>query len=157
MVKTGIPFMLNDRTGSLSGSEFVDLYDRIYLRVCCTHRDPNGASHYGMYNMLARHHEIPVVTFEYGAGGALGNITFISSEGSMRTQAMAAFLVEVGGYVNANNHLPLLSPLRSFCIKALMQCFCEPIDRATGNSPLLTGVNIAGVGVRAHNRISSGL
>ncbi|KAH9993526.1 hypothetical protein BJV77DRAFT_961784 [Russula vinacea] len=97
MVKTGIPFMLNDRTGSLSGSEFVDLYDRIYLRVCCTHRDPNGASHYGMYNMLARHHEIPVVTFEYGAGGALGNITFISSEGSMRTQAMAAFLVEVGG------------------------------------------------------------
>ncbi|KAF8467991.1 hypothetical protein DFH94DRAFT_638665 [Russula ochroleuca] len=97
MVKTGIPFMLNDRTGSLSGSEFVDLYDRIYLRVCCTHRDSNGASEYGMYNMLARHHEIPVATFQYGAGGALGNITFISSEGSMRTQAMAAFLVEVGG------------------------------------------------------------
>lgn len=152
--------MLNDRTGSLSGSEFVDLYDRIYLRVCCTHRDPNGASHYGMYNMLARHHEIPVVTFEYGAGGALGNITFISSEGSMRTQAMAAFLVEVGGYVNANNPLPPPpppSPFRSFFIKVLMQCFCAFIDRATGNSPLLTGVNIAGVGVRAHKRISSGL
>jgi hypothetical protein len=111
MVKTGIPFMLNDRTGSLLGSEFVDLYDRIYLRVRCTHLDPDGASVYGVYNMLSRHHEIPVATFQYGAGGALGDITITGSGGSLRTHTIAAYLVEVGGYVNPNNFpLPPSAP-----------------------------------------------
>ena len=100
MVTTGVPLMFDDRTGSLSGSEFVELHDRIYLRVRCTRRDPDGASQYGVYNMRSRHDEIPVATFGYGAGGTLGNVTMIGAGGSLRTQAIAAFLVEVGGYVN---------------------------------------------------------
>jgi hypothetical protein len=46
MVKTGIPFILHDNTGSLSGSHFVDLYDRMNLRVSCRRRDPDGAALY---------------------------------------------------------------------------------------------------------------
>jgi len=89
--------MLEDRSGSLSGSEFVDLYDRMYLRVRCTRRDADGASSYGVYNIFSTLPDIPVVTLEYGAAGALGNVTTIGHGGSPRTQTMAAFLVEIGG------------------------------------------------------------
>jgi len=92
--------MLEDRSGSLSGSEFVDLYDRMYLRVCCTRRDADGASQYGVFNMFSTP-DIPVVTLEYGAAGALGNVTTIGPGGSSLTQTMAAFLVEIGGCANA--------------------------------------------------------
>jgi len=97
MVKTGLPYMLEDRSGSLSGSEFVDLYDRMHLRVRCTRRDPDGASQYGVYNMFSTQCDIAVATLEYGAAGALGNITIVGPGGMPRTHAMAAFLVEVGG------------------------------------------------------------
>lgn len=103
MVTTGIPFMLYDKTGSLSGSEFVDSpLGRLAFRVRCTRRDPDGTQ-YGVYNMLAGHYDAPVATFDYGAGGALGNISTIGPGGSLRTQAIATFLVQVGGYVNANS------------------------------------------------------
>jgi len=97
MVKTGIPFMLHDKTGSLLGSDFVDLYDRMNLRVFCRRRDPDGTALYEVYNMLSRHQDIPVASFEYGVAGVLGNISLIGPGGSIRTQTMAAFLVEVGG------------------------------------------------------------
>ena len=107
MVKLGIPYMLYDRTGSLSGSEFVDSQlGRLSFRVRCTRRDPDGTTQYGVYNLLAGHYDAPVATFDYGAGGALGNITTIGSGGSLRTQAIAAFLVEAGGYVDANASSP---------------------------------------------------
>ncbi|KAI0279949.1 hypothetical protein BGY98DRAFT_915279 [Russula aff. rugulosa BPL654] len=97
MVKTGIPFMLHDNTGSLLASNFVDLYDRMILRVACRRRDPDGAAVYEVYNMLSIHHDIPVAFLEYGAAGALGDISLIGPGGSLRTQTMATFLVEVGG------------------------------------------------------------
>jgi len=97
MVKTGIPFILEDKSGSLSGSQFIDLYDRMHLYMRCTRRDHDGASQYGIYNMFSQESDVPVVTLEYGAAGALGNITTIGPRGSSRTQTMAAFLVEVGG------------------------------------------------------------
>lgn len=119
MVKTGIPFMLEDRSGSLSGSEFVDLYDRMSLRLRCTRRDPDGASQYGVYNDFSPRYDIPVVTLEYGAAGALGTITTIGPGGSSRTQTMTAFLVEIGGYATAPH-----CSLRSLYTHALMQCIC---------------------------------
>jgi len=107
MVKTGIPFMLHDTsTGSLLESSFVELYDRMNLRVSCTPLDPNGAALYEVYNMLSRCHDIPVAVFEYGAAGALGNISLIGPGGSLRTQAMATFLIEVGGYANPISPFP---------------------------------------------------
>jgi len=95
MVKTGIPFMLEEKPGFLSGSEFIDLYDRMHLYIRCTRRDHDGASQYGIYNTAGN--GSPAVTLEYGTAGALGNITTIGPQGSSRTQTMAAFLVEVGG------------------------------------------------------------
>jgi len=97
MVKTGIPFMLEDRSGSLSSSTFTDLYGRMSLLLRCTRRDPDGASQYAIYNLDSTQRDMPVATLEYGAAGALGNITTIGPGGSPQTQPMAAFLVEVGG------------------------------------------------------------
>ena len=159
MVKTGIPFMLHDNTGSLLASNFVDLYDRMILRVACRRRDPDGAAVYEVYNMLSIHHDIPVAFFEYGAAGALGDISLIGPGGSLRTQTMATFLVEVGGYANA------ISPFRAFphhpppllLHTSAHAVFLQTIDHATGNSSLLMAMNIAGVGERAQRRISSGL
>jgi hypothetical protein len=98
MVKTGIPFMLEDWSGSLSSSTFIDLYGRMSLILRCTRRDPDGASQYAIYNSDSTQRDMPVATLEYGAAGALGDITTIGPGGSPQTQPMAAFLVEVGGY-----------------------------------------------------------
>ena len=156
MVKTGIPFMLHDSTGSLLESNFVELYDRMNLRVSCLSRDPNGAALFEVYNMLSRYHNIPVAVFEYGAAGALGDISLISPGGSLRTQTMAAFLVEVGGYANAISPFPSHPP--AFLLHTSAHAvFLQSIDHATGNSSLLMGMNIAGVGERARMKISSGL
>jgi hypothetical protein len=119
MVKTGIPFMLHDTTFSPSESSFVDLYDRMNLHVYCRRRDPDGAVLYEVNNMLSKYFDIPVAVFEYGAGGALGNISLMGPGGSLQTQTVAAFLVEVGGY--AIGSFPP-HPFRSFCLQALMPC-----------------------------------
>jgi hypothetical protein len=96
MARMGLPFMLEDRSGSLSGSEFVDLHDRMYLSFRCRRRDRNGASQYEIYNMRSQYN-FPVATLEYGAAGALGSVTLIGSGGMPRTHTMGTFLAEVGG------------------------------------------------------------
>jgi len=157
MVVTGIPFMLHDNTGSLLASNFVELYERMSLRVACRRRDSDGAALYEVYNMLSIRRDIPVATFEYAAAGALGNISFIGTEeGSSRTQAIAAFLVEAGGYANAISPFPP-HPLPPLLHTSAHTVFLQHIDHATGNSLLLMAMNIAGVGERARKRISSGL
>ncbi|KAH9957307.1 hypothetical protein BC827DRAFT_1138204 [Russula dissimulans] len=98
MVKTGIPFMLEDKSGSLSGSSFVDLYERMCLLLRCTRRDPDGASQYRVYDVTFEQpilapeatQFLPEATLEYGAAGALGNITIIEPGGSSRTQTMSS-------------------------------------------------------------------
>lgn len=156
MLKTGIPFMLHDNTGSLLAANFVDLYDRMNMRVACRRRDPDGAALYEVHNMLSIHRDIPVAVFEYGAAGALGNISLIGPGGSLRTQTMATFLVEVGGYVSVIRAFPPHPPPLLLHTNAHV-VFLQSIDHATGNSSLLMAMNTAGVGERARTRISSGL
>ena len=85
--------MLNEKTGS--PTEFADLYDRMYMTV--SRRDRDGGSQYAVYSIHSRESGKPAATFDFGAGGALGNITITDFGGSSRIQTIAAFLVEVGG------------------------------------------------------------
>jgi hypothetical protein len=141
MVKTGIPFMLHEHTSVLLGSEFVDLYERMYLRVFCRRRDPDGVALYEVHDRHLKDSDIPAAIFEYGAAGALGSISFIGPDsGSLRTHTMAAFLVEVRGYANT------ISPFPPHPHTSAHAVFLQNIDRATGNLPLPTGMNTAGVG-----------
>jgi hypothetical protein len=93
-----IPLMYTDSTGSLFGSEFVELYRRMpaFLDVRRTRRDSDGATQYRIYTTLVKS---PVATFDYGAGGVLGTVTFNGPDGSVRTHAISSFLTKVGGSV----------------------------------------------------------
>jgi hypothetical protein len=145
MVKTGIPFMLEDKSGSLSSSNFTDLYGRMSLLLRCTRRDPNGASQYAIHNLDSTQRDMPVATLEYGAAGALGEITTIGIGGSPQTRPMAAFLVEVGGYATVLPSSYSLALNSGVHIRSCLRG--KDIARVTGNLPLLTGRNTAGFGV----------
>lgn len=93
-----LPLMLSDKTGSLFGSEFTELYGRLSMCVRRTRRDPDGATQCGIYDYkFALPFTAPVATLDYGAGGALGTVTFNAPGGTPRTHAMSSFLTEVGG------------------------------------------------------------
>ena len=80
-----LPFTLEDRTGRVAGSDFDDIYDRIFLRVApATYQ--RGASTLLVYKMSQRasrrrdslpFHSAPSIVLEFGGGGALGHISFM--------------------------------------------------------------------------------
>lgn len=92
-----LPLMFSDRTGSPFSSEFTELYDRMSLCVRRTRRDRDGATQYAIYDFFVTPFEAPIATLDYGAGGALGTVTFIGSGSSARTHEMSSFLTVVGG------------------------------------------------------------
>jgi hypothetical protein len=80
-----LPFTLEDRTGRVAGSDFDDIYDRIFLRVAPA-ADQRGAPSLLIYKMSQRSsrrrdslpfRSAPSIVLEFGAGGALGNISFL--------------------------------------------------------------------------------
>ena len=92
-----LPLMFPDRTGSIYGSEFIELYDRMYLCVHRTRRDSDGATQYGIYNTAVTPFNSPVATLEFSTGDAIGTVTFNGPGGSIRTYVMSSFLTIVGG------------------------------------------------------------
>ena len=98
-----LPLMFPDRTGSIYGSEFSELYDRMYL---CVHRirrdsDGGGATQYGIFNTAVTPFNAPVATLEFVGVGTgdetIGTVTFSGPGGSTRTHTMSSFLTIVGG------------------------------------------------------------
>jgi len=80
----GFPFFLEDKTGELTGSDFVDLHDRMRFSLRCTMQDANRTV-YMIYDTSngagavgARVRE-PAAVLEYGPGGALGFVTIGAS------------------------------------------------------------------------------
>ncbi|CAK5267036.1 unnamed protein product [Mycena citricolor] len=81
----GMPYILEDTTGSLTGSEFIDINERMHFRVRCTAKDTQHTA-YMIYNS---HHSsnpgrvaipLPVAGLDFGREHALGTISY-SSEG----------------------------------------------------------------------------
>jgi hypothetical protein len=91
-----LPLMFPDRTGSIYGSEFAELYDRMYLCVRRMRRDSDGTTQYGIYDNLMQSNS-PVATLEFSTGETIGTVTFNGPGGSVRTRAMSSFLTIVGG------------------------------------------------------------
>ncbi|KAJ7196349.1 hypothetical protein GGX14DRAFT_537128 [Mycena pura] len=83
----GLPYMLEDTTGSLSGSEFVDIHERMHFAVRCTLRDARQTV-YMIYNMgpapLQRAVHLPLAGLTFGADNALGTISFAGVPMPMR-------------------------------------------------------------------------
>lgn len=80
-----LPYTLEDRTGLALSSDFDDIYDRLFLRVAKGQQQRDGSPTviYNMNRRSSRHRDSlplqrePSVILEFGANGALGNVTFM--------------------------------------------------------------------------------
>ncbi|KAH8834363.1 hypothetical protein DL96DRAFT_1456838 [Flagelloscypha sp. PMI_526] len=100
-MKLGMPFYLIDRTGSLTGSDYVDIYQRLTLTVRCTARDASHAA-YMIYN--DRTSSTPLAALDFGPKNALGTISFVPSNASSNPIAMSmkTYLDRSGGFPGNN-------------------------------------------------------
>ncbi|PSS38008.1 hypothetical protein PHLCEN_2v148 [Hermanssonia centrifuga] len=75
-----MPYIFEDLTGELTGSEFVDLNGRLYFRLHCTLRTPERAA-YMIYDMTSTQRAgrggvmVPVACLDFGANNALGTVS----------------------------------------------------------------------------------
>ncbi|KAF9241855.1 hypothetical protein BU15DRAFT_44492 [Melanogaster broomeanus] len=87
----GMPYLLEDKTGLLTGSDFVDINDRLRLRLRCTAEAPTHTA-YMIYNMTHANDACnPLIALAFGADNSLGTITI----GSGVSTAMKQYLVKV--------------------------------------------------------------
>ncbi|KAI0773540.1 hypothetical protein C8Q74DRAFT_1368123 [Fomes fomentarius] len=91
MINRSLPFYLEDRTGQYTGSDFDEIYDRLFLRVA--RPPPTQVAHFpettlmvyntGRRSSSQRHsrppQREPAVVLEFGPNGALGTITFAAT------------------------------------------------------------------------------
>ncbi|KAF8883066.1 hypothetical protein CPB84DRAFT_193737 [Gymnopilus junonius] len=77
-LRYGLPYFLEDKSGRLSGSDFIDLHDRMKLAYSCKDRSSSlftyeihdtTAGTYDAYNKA-------VATLTFGSDNALGTITY---------------------------------------------------------------------------------
>ncbi|KAJ6580486.1 hypothetical protein DFH09DRAFT_1360558 [Mycena vulgaris] len=87
MTRYGMPYILEDTTGRLTGTTFIDLHDRLHLTVRCTARDGCHTS-YMIYNTSPAVFQSaipkPLAGLDFGANNALGTISFASAAMPMR-------------------------------------------------------------------------
>ena len=72
MTKFGFSIFLEDKTGRLTGSEFIDVYDRMRFVLRRTVHEPTHTA-YILYNAA---NSKPVAALDYGPHNALGSVTF---------------------------------------------------------------------------------
>ncbi|KAF7378220.1 hypothetical protein MSAN_00246800 [Mycena sanguinolenta] len=87
MTRYGIPYIFEDTTGRLTGSDFIDIHDRLRFTVRCTAHDTCHTA-YMIYNTSPTVFQSaipkPVVALDFGANNALGTISFTSNPMPMR-------------------------------------------------------------------------
>lgn len=79
MTTLGMPFFLADKTGSVFGSDFTDLYGRMSLRVTCTQRN-NQRIAYMVYRLddsstYVNNVNRPQAALDFGPNHALGTVS----------------------------------------------------------------------------------
>jgi hypothetical protein len=74
----GMPYLLEDKTGKLTGSDFVDMNDRLRLRLRCTAQASTHTA-YMIYNAThGNDPTTPLVALAFGPHNSLGTITIRS-------------------------------------------------------------------------------
>ncbi|KAJ3725614.1 hypothetical protein DFJ43DRAFT_1002427 [Lentinula guzmanii] len=82
MTTYGLPYFLEDKTGRLSGSEFVDIHDRLRLTYRLSTDRSSSHTAFMIYN-TSSHISHPsflqaLVALDFGPGHALGTVSFSS-------------------------------------------------------------------------------
>ncbi|ESK86591.1 hypothetical protein Moror_9774 [Moniliophthora roreri MCA 2997] len=85
MTVYGQPYLLEDKTGKLSGSEFIDIHDRLHFTYRCTARASSHAT-YMIFNSSN-----PLIALTFGPKNALGTVSLSSN----LTMPMNKYLVKV--------------------------------------------------------------
>jgi len=108
-----MPYIFEDRTGRVSGSDYDDTYERMFLRVAPHPHSPTGNDNvvaiYNMGRRSTRHGDVrhlerqPAVILEFaeGTAGGLGNIHFFYPPAPSVTIPMSRYLRKTaffGGY-----------------------------------------------------------
>ncbi|KAG1751433.1 uncharacterized protein EDB91DRAFT_1243698 [Suillus paluster] len=75
MTSYGMPYLLEDKTGKLTGSQFVDINDRLRLTLRCTARESTHAT-YIIYSASGSDSGKPLVALDFGPNNSLGAIAF---------------------------------------------------------------------------------
>ncbi|TFK19276.1 hypothetical protein FA15DRAFT_760143 [Coprinopsis marcescibilis] len=88
------PYFLEDKSGRLTGSEFIDLYERIRLSYRCTRRPTNTVgAQFSILELSSPREDAytnAVSVLDYQPGNALGTVYF-----GNRPQSMARYLRKV--------------------------------------------------------------
>ncbi|KAJ7277544.1 hypothetical protein C8J57DRAFT_1309566 [Mycena rebaudengoi] len=99
MLQGPLPYILEDRTGAHTASDFDDIYDRVFFHVA-TVPQRSGSSAIMIYSMnrrASRHRDsqpfrsTPVAALEFLPDGSLGNISFMQPQGTL-TLPMVRYL-----------------------------------------------------------------
>ncbi|KAJ8096128.1 hypothetical protein PM082_000035 [Marasmius tenuissimus] len=75
MTSYGMPYFLEDKTGRLSGTEYVDIHDRLHYVYRCTAR---STSHSTYMIFSASSPSEPLMALNFGPKNALGSVSFSS-------------------------------------------------------------------------------
>ncbi|KAJ3710149.1 hypothetical protein C8R42DRAFT_597400 [Lentinula raphanica] len=104
MTTYGLPYFLEDKTGRLSGSDFIDIHDR--LRLTYRRSTDRNSSHtaYMIYN-TSSHISHPafmqaLVALDFGPGHALGTVSFSSKT----CLPMKKYLVKTASNSRSQSH-----------------------------------------------------
>lgn len=93
MTLYGMPYFLEDKTGSLSGSDFVDINDRIRFSYRCTARDTTRVA-YIIFNVTSGHSNTPVAALDFAPDGGWGTVTYTSGSTAGAHMAMKKYLAK---------------------------------------------------------------
>ena len=104
MTVYGLPLFLEDISGSLDGSDFVDIHGRMKLTLRCTLRDRSRAVY--MVQNDQSHSRSPSAVLDFTPPGGLGSIIV----GNARPMPMDQYLCKVSrfGRFALRNNAPLL-------------------------------------------------
>ena len=76
MTDYGMGYFLEDKTGELTGSEFVDLYDRMRLVYRCTARDSSHTAYMIYDTTTSSSASRALLALDFGPNNQLGTINF---------------------------------------------------------------------------------
>lgn len=89
-----MPFFLEDRTGDLKGSEFVDIYNRLRFSIRCTLRSPEHTA-YMVYDLSTTSSSsrggllVPIACLDFGVNHGLGTVKIGEKEHVQMSQYLA--------------------------------------------------------------------
>ena len=141
MTNFGLPFFLEDTTGKITGSDFVDLHNRMHLSLKQTLRDAHHTA-YIIYDLSSRSGAgrggllVPLATLDFGPNNALGTVKI----GDGNHVQMGHYLTKVAGLSRCVCHVFRPSSHRL----TLLLYFSAAAVRSRGSSGRLMARNTVG-------------